>query len=154
MLAPDQLTVVIVAYNAAATIRDALESLERQTVTGFPVLVVDSSDDATTQLVRQAFPQVRLHHVPLLLLTVAACSTSSISVSEIEPPGEAVSAEASSFNVLGFNPMPIETLSELRDELNAQCGGRGVTGVVALASTVFAIIGVVEKIEVSGYCRP
>ena len=63
MLAPDQLTVAIVAYNAAATIRDTLGSLERQTVTGFPVLVVDSSDDPTAELVRREFPQVRLHHV-------------------------------------------------------------------------------------------
>ena len=96
----------------------------------------------------------RIAAFPLPFLILAACSTSSISVSEIAPPGDAVSAEASSFNVLGFNPMPIETLSELRDDLNEQCGERGVTGVVALASTIFAVIGVVEKIQVSGYCRP
>jgi len=90
----------------------------------------------------------------LLLPMVAACATASISISEIDPAGEPVTAEASSFNFLGFNPMPIERLSELRDDLNQQCGGNGVTGVVALSSTVYVIIGVIEKIQVSGHCTP
>jgi hypothetical protein len=40
----------------------------------------------------------------------------------------------------------------LRDSLNTQCGNRGVTGIVAKTSTIYAIIGVVEKTEVTGYC--
>lgn len=96
----------------------------------------------------------RITAFSLLLPAVAACATASISMSEIDPAGQPVTAEASSFNFLGFNPMPIERLSELRDALSEQCGGSGVTGVVALSSTVYVIVGVIEKIQVSGHCTP
>jgi len=48
----------------------------------------------------------------------------------------------------------MEQLSALRDQLNDQCEDRGVTGIVAKTSTIYAIIGFVEKTEVSGYCAP
>jgi hypothetical protein len=70
----------------------------------------------------------------------------------VAPGTQPVFAESSKFNVLGLSPTPMERLTELRDSLSHQCGDRGVTGIVAKASTVFVIIGVIEKTEVTGYC--
>jgi GT2 family glycosyltransferase len=61
---PRDLTVAIVSYNSVATIGDALSSLRRQTVTGFETIVVDSSFDGTSQLIREQFPEVRLLTFP------------------------------------------------------------------------------------------
>jgi GT2 family glycosyltransferase len=59
---PD-LTVVIVSCNAAATVRECLESLRRQkTSRTFEVVLIDSSTDGTMELVRQHFPEVQLLH--------------------------------------------------------------------------------------------
>jgi hypothetical protein len=85
-------------------------------------------------------------------MILSACATASVSYSDVAPGAQAVSAEASKFNFLGFTPTPIETLYALRDDLRQQCGGRSVTGIVSRSSTIFAIIGFVEKTEVSGYC--
>ena len=87
-----------------------------------------------------------------LLLLVSACATASVSYSDIAPGTQPVYAKSSKFNVLGLSPTPIETLSALRDQLTEQCAGRGVTGIVAKTSTVYAIIGVIEKTELAGYC--
>jgi hypothetical protein len=74
--------------------------------------------------------------------------------SSLAAPGAAeVLAESSKFNFLGLTPTPLEQLSALRDELNEQCGNRGVTGIVAKTSTIYAVIGFIEKTEVSGYCE-
>ncbi|MBI2903006.1 MAG: glycosyltransferase family 2 protein [Candidatus Methylomirabilis oxyfera] len=55
------ISVVIPSYNAQATIRRCLESVFDQNLdAGCEVIVVDSSDDGTDQIVRQAFPQARL----------------------------------------------------------------------------------------------
>jgi len=91
----------------------------------------------------------------LALLALSACATTSVSYSSMVPPGaRSVFAESSKFNFLGFTPTPMEQLSALRDQLNDQCEDRGVTGIVAKTSTIYAIIGFVEKTEVSGYCAP
>lgn len=89
-----------------------------------------------------------------LIVTAAACATVSVSYSDIAPGTQAVTAESSKFNFLGLTPTPIERIYALRDDLRQQCGGREVTGIVARSSTVYAIIGVVEKTQVAGYCAP
>ncbi len=87
-----------------------------------------------------------------LLVAASACATASVSYSNVAPGTQPVFAESSKFNVLGLSPTPMERLTELRDSLSDQCGDRGVTGIVAKTSTVFVIIGVIEKTEVTGYC--
>ena len=87
-----------------------------------------------------------------LLVAASACATASVSYSDLAPGKKPVSARSSKFNLFGLTPTPMERLSELRDTLNQQCGERGVTGIVARTSTVYVIIGVIEKTEVTGYC--
>lgn len=87
-----------------------------------------------------------------LLASVSACATASVSYSAVAAGTRPVFAESSKFNFLGLTPTPMESLTALRDSLNDQCGGRGVTGIVSKTSTVYAIIGVIEKTEVTGYC--
>jgi len=55
-----KLSVVIVAYNAAQTIRQCLEALRRQSEREFEVIVVDSSEDDTAAIVELEFPEARL----------------------------------------------------------------------------------------------
>jgi glycosyltransferase involved in cell wall biosynthesis len=56
-------TVVIPAYNAAATIRATLDSVMAQDFDGpYEVIVVDSSSDDTAAIVSRDFPQVHLIH--------------------------------------------------------------------------------------------
>lgn len=88
----------------------------------------------------------------LTLVAVSACATASVSYSNVTPGKQPVSAKASKFNVFGLTPTSMERLTELRDQLNEQCGERGVTGIVARSSTIFVLIGVIEKTEVTGYC--
>lgn len=59
---PD-VTVVIVARNAVATVVDCLDSLRRQQTTRtYEVFMIDSSTDGTAELVERDFPEVRLLH--------------------------------------------------------------------------------------------
>ena len=95
---------------------------------------------------------VRQISVLAMLVVVSACATASVSYSDIAPGTQPVFAESSKFNFLGLTPTPMERLSALRDTLNDQCGDRGVTGIVSKTSTVYVIIGVIEKTEVVGYC--
>ncbi|MBN1542877.1 glycosyltransferase [candidate division KSB1 bacterium] len=54
-------SVILPSYRQKAVICDALESiLQQETDFVFEVIVVDSSDDDTAELVRQRFPQVKL----------------------------------------------------------------------------------------------
>ena len=87
-----------------------------------------------------------------ILVAASACATASVSYSEVAPGTQPVSAKSSKFSFLGLTPTPMERLTEVRDALNEQCGRRGVTGIVAKTSTVYVIIGVIEKTEVTGYC--
>ncbi len=58
MYTPAELTVVLVCYNSSNTILDALGALAAQTVKGAATMVVDSSTDDTSDLVRRHFPDV------------------------------------------------------------------------------------------------
>jgi GT2 family glycosyltransferase len=53
-----RLSVIVVAYNAARTIRASLGALARQTDDDFDALLVDSSTDGTPEIVRAEFPKV------------------------------------------------------------------------------------------------
>ncbi|HEX3531071.1 MAG TPA: glycosyltransferase [Thermoanaerobaculia bacterium] len=67
------LSVIIPAYESAATIAGCLEALARQTCQDFETIVVDSSPEKTTEdLVTARFPWVRFHHSPHRLLPHAA----------------------------------------------------------------------------------
>jgi GT2 family glycosyltransferase len=56
-----ELSVVVASYNSSSTIRDCLRSLREQvTRRRFEVIVVDSSCDATGDLVAAEFPEARL----------------------------------------------------------------------------------------------
>jgi glycosyltransferase involved in cell wall biosynthesis len=55
------LTVIITCYNARNTIRRCLDSLrQQQTDRPFEIIVVDSSDDDTADIVAKGYPEVRL----------------------------------------------------------------------------------------------
>jgi len=55
------ISVVVPTYNGARTIMDCLESLERATQgRQREIIVVDSSEDATPEIVRQRFPEANL----------------------------------------------------------------------------------------------
>lgn len=57
------ISVIIPAYNEAATISSCLTALMAQTgCSPFEMIVVDSSCDGTAELVRQRFPCVQLYH--------------------------------------------------------------------------------------------
>lgn len=58
--APRSLSIIVVAYQSAATIERCLEALVPQCRDGVEVLVVDSGTDATSAIVERSFPQVRL----------------------------------------------------------------------------------------------
>ena len=56
-------SVVIPSYNSRGTIRACLESvLGQETELTYEVLVADSSDDGTDEIIRADFPGVRLIH--------------------------------------------------------------------------------------------
>jgi len=57
-------TVLIPAYNAAGTIRDTLRSVQDQDLDEpFEIIVVDSSEDDTPQIIADEFASVRLVHL-------------------------------------------------------------------------------------------
>ena len=61
MNSPCELSVIVASYNSRSTIRECLRSLgEQVTQRPFEVIVVDSSCDATGDLVAAEFPEVRL----------------------------------------------------------------------------------------------
>ena len=88
-----------------------------------------------------------------LCLLLTGCATQAVSLSTLDNGGEKVMAEASQFNILGLTPMTLEQATQVLDDLNDQCGGNGVTGVTTKTSSIYAIIGMVEKIEATGYCK-
>jgi glycosyltransferase involved in cell wall biosynthesis len=57
------ISVVIPCYNAENTIMNCLKALSKQDIgEPFEIIVVDSSQDATPQIIRDNFPQVKLIH--------------------------------------------------------------------------------------------
>ena len=61
---PITYSVIIPSYNSAETIRACLDSIVQQRFDWpYEILVVDSSTDATPEIVRQEFPQVHLIHL-------------------------------------------------------------------------------------------
>ena len=80
------------------------------------------------------------------------CVTLPVVATVVTQPGRRVTAEASKFNVFGFSPLPVETSSLLLDDLLEQCEGADLTGVTVGTEKGFAVIGLVEKIVVTGYC--
>ena len=80
------------------------------------------------------------------------CVTLPVVATVVTQPGRRVTAEASKFNVFGFSPLPVETSSLLLDDLVEQCAGADLTGVTVGTEKGFAVIGVTEKIVVTGYC--
>lgn len=58
------LSVIVPSYNAASTIEVCLTSLINQEVKDpYEIIVVDSSEDETTQIIAEKFPSVRLIHL-------------------------------------------------------------------------------------------
>jgi glycosyltransferase involved in cell wall biosynthesis len=57
---PPTLSIIVVSYQSAATIERCLEALAPQRSVDVEILVVDSGNDATADIVAQRFPQVRL----------------------------------------------------------------------------------------------
>ncbi|MFC1884564.1 glycosyltransferase [Thermodesulfobacteriota bacterium] len=56
-----ELSIIITTYNAQMTIRDCLQSLEKQKdIAEFEVIVIDSSKDKTADIIRRDFPWARL----------------------------------------------------------------------------------------------
>jgi len=57
------ISVVIPSYNSESTIIPVLTALKNQTYQqDYEIILVDSSDDRTPQLVKEQFPEVRFHH--------------------------------------------------------------------------------------------
>lgn len=83
---------------------------------------------------------------------VPGCATVPIAATDVTQPGRKVTAEASKFSPFWLSPLPMETSSQLLDDILEQCGGAGLTGVTVGISKAFAGIGQVEKMVVSGYC--
>jgi cellulose synthase/poly-beta-1,6-N-acetylglucosamine synthase-like glycosyltransferase len=61
---PVKLSVIIPSYNSRRTIRSVLKALLKQeNPPSHEIIVVDSSDDGTDELIRANFPEVRLSHL-------------------------------------------------------------------------------------------
>jgi glycosyltransferase involved in cell wall biosynthesis len=57
---PVALSIIVVAYNSAATIERCLSALVPQQAASAEVIVVDSGEDATARIVAEKFPSVKL----------------------------------------------------------------------------------------------
>lgn len=83
---------------------------------------------------------------------VLGCGTYPVAATVAVQPGKQVTAEESKFSPLWLSPLPIETSSELLDDLLDQCEGAGLTGVTITTSIAWAVIGQVERMQASAYC--
>ncbi len=86
------------------------------------------------------------------ITAVLGCGTYPVAATVAVQPGKQVTAEASKFSPFWLSPLPIETSSELLDDLLYQCEGAGLTGVTITTSIAWAVIGQVEKMQASAYC--
>ncbi len=95
----------------------------------------------------------RLHAAALVaLMAVTGCISIPVAATVATQPGRLVRAEASTFSIFWLSPLPVETASELVDDLIRQCGGADLTGVTVATQTAWAFIGQQEKMIASGYC--
>ncbi|MCG8604526.1 glycosyltransferase, partial [bacterium] len=63
--APIDVSVIIASYNSQRTILKALSALALQrTGNNYEIIVVDSSNDGTPEVVKRSFPEVRLIRLP------------------------------------------------------------------------------------------
>lgn len=83
---------------------------------------------------------------------LVGCVSLPVSANVVTRPGTRVTAEASKFNPFWVSPLPMETSSQLIDDLLQQCGGEGLTGVTIGTQTAWVVIGQQEKIVATGYC--
>jgi glycosyltransferase involved in cell wall biosynthesis len=67
-----RVSVIIPAFNSADTIAECLGALRQQTFRDFEVIIVNSSPDETSDIVRREFPEVFLHQAAHRLLPHAA----------------------------------------------------------------------------------
>ena len=86
------------------------------------------------------------------VLAVLGCATYPVATTVVAQPGKRVTAEASKFSFLWLSPLPMETASELLDDLLEQCDGADLTGVTIGTERAWVVIGETAKIIVSGYC--
>ena len=94
-----------------------------------------------------------LKALALAFLTgVVGCATYPVAATVVDQPGRRVSAQQTKFSFLWLTPLPVETASNLMDELVAQCGGANVTGITTAVNVGFAVIGQQERMIISGYC--
>lgn len=85
------------------------------------------------------------------LVLVGGCVTFPVAATVVENPGRRVTKEVSKFSFLWLSPLPLQTGSDLLQELVDDCGG-AVTGVTTAVNTAFAVVGQQERMIVSGYC--
>lgn len=84
-------------------------------------------------------------------VSASACATYPVASTVVSDPGRQVSAEASRFSFLWLQPLPLDTASELLQQLVDECGGP-VTGVTTAIKVGFAVVGQTEEMRISGYC--
>ncbi len=56
-----KLSIIIASYKSQNTIKKCLQSLENQMKNEIEVIVVDSGNDGTAEIISQTFPQVKLY---------------------------------------------------------------------------------------------
>lgn len=59
-----KISVVVTSYNSKSTIRFCLQALEQQTLQkdDYEIIVIDSSDDGTDEIIAEEFPAIILYH--------------------------------------------------------------------------------------------
>lgn len=87
-------------------------------------------------------------------LFLANCTTtSSVSLSDYNKGGKKVTAKASGYNFLGLSPISLEKSSTVLDKLKSQCETSNVTGITSKTSFTGIILGGLETVEASAYCK-
>jgi glycosyltransferase involved in cell wall biosynthesis len=111
-----QASVIVPSYNSRRTITQCLQALERQK-TGFSyeIVVVDSSDDGTGDLIQAKFPAVKLIRVPQRAFAGLARN---------------IGIEAASGSILAFTdadcvPEPLWLDKMMREHEKSNCGAIG-----------------------------
>jgi hypothetical protein len=87
-----------------------------------------------------------------VVAVLAGCASYPVAATVVSQPGTRVTAQQSKFSFLWLSPLPLDTASDLLDNLVEQCAGADVTGVTTGVQIGFAVVGQVERIIVSGYC--